>query len=168
VATRAIISPCRGCQGPRDDPYHHYCDACRQQRCPECRRFGGRHRPTCRYEQRQRRPPAVLRDEVSEAEVLGLYLAHREYALRLARSICGEAEGEDVVQDVALYMLSRRAYLNTPVGRAYFLRAVMHTALRRHLYGWARYVVAMDPDMLEVVEAAMARRSRLWSFRNAE
>jgi hypothetical protein len=35
--------------------------------------------------------------------------------------------------------------------------AVTHAALRRRLYFWARYVVAMDPEALLAAEQAMAR-----------
>jgi hypothetical protein len=96
---------------------------------------------------------------------VALYEAHRAALVRIARDICG-AEAEDVVQDVALYLLRRCA--NVRFGRAYFYQAVRITALRRRLYGWAKYEVAMDPEMLELVEEAMARRTRLWSFRNLE
>jgi hypothetical protein len=45
---------------------------------------------------------------------------------------------------MTLYMLEKRDFLQPPL-KKYFLQAVTHAALRRRLYFWARYVVAMDP-----------------------
>jgi hypothetical protein len=66
-----------------------------------------------------------------------------EQAERLARGIVG-ADAEDVVQDVTLYLLEKRGYQRAVPGPAYFLTAVRKAALRRLVYAWSRYVVAMD------------------------
>lgn len=66
---------------------------------------------------------------------------------------CAEEEG--VVQDVVLYLLEKRNYLKTVPGKAYLLRAVKHTALRRLLSAAARYTVFMDPESLLIAERKM-------------
>ena len=38
-------------------------------------------------------------------------------------------------------------------GKAYFLRAVRHAALRRLLYAWRRYTVFLDPEDAEAMMA---------------
>ena len=52
-------------------------------------------------------------------------------------------------------------YLRDVPGAAYFITAVKHTALRRLLYAWARYVVAVDPETLLLIEQMTHFRSRL-------
>jgi hypothetical protein len=59
------------------------------------------------------------------------------------------------VQDVILYLLQKRDYLPRAPGPKYFFKAVQRTALRRHLYAWSKYVVAMDPGDLILAEQAM-------------
>src|SRR5439155_16839520 len=113
---------------------------------------GGRHQRSCLYEQRQRRPGLTeFYGVVTEQDIIALYLEHREHAVRIARRIVG-ADTEDVVHDVTLYLLEKRDYLRDAPGRGYFLRAVKNTAVRRLLYAWSRYVVAMDPETLVIVE----------------
>ena len=81
-----------------------------------------------------------------------LYLEDRERAVQIARRVVG-ADTEDVVHDVTLYLLlEKRDYLRDAPGEAYFLTAVKHTALRRLLYAWARYVVVVDPETLLLIE----------------
>ena len=90
-------------------------------------------------------------------QITALYLAHREKAIRIAWSIC-QHDAEDVVQDVALYLLEKKDYLTKVPGPAYFYTAVSRTAKRRHLYAWTKYVVAMDPETLVLAEQAMYER----------
>jgi len=97
---------------------------------------------------------------VSEQEILDLYLAHRAQAVRLVYGIVG-AEAEDVVHDVITYLLEKRDYLPHTPGARYFFTAVKHTALRRLLYAWARYVVAVDPAMLILIEQIVHPSRRL-------
>jgi hypothetical protein len=54
-------------------------------------------------------------------------------------------------------LLEKRDYLTAIPGKAYFFTAVRNTALRRLLYAWSRYVVAMDPGDLVIAEQMMAR-----------
>src|SRR5262247_2241569 len=68
---------------------------------------------------------------------------------------CAFGHGEVVVHqvefgvhDVVTWLLEKRDYLPHTPGARYFFTAVKHTALRRLLYAWARYVVAVDPAML--------------------
>jgi Sigma-70 region 2 len=122
--------PCRGCDVELGHGGSHspYCEACRAQRCPECRAYAGRHGPGCLYERRRRRPGLTERCEVvTEQDIVALYLEHRAHAIRIARRIVG-AEAEDVVQDVALYLVEKRDYLRDPPGEAYFLTAVKNSA----------------------------------------
>ena len=89
---------------------------------------------------------------MSPADILALYEAHGTTALRIARRIVGYPENEDVVQDVFAYLLSKCGYLTAVPGAAYFFAAVRNTSTRRHLYGWSRFVVLMDPGNLVVAE----------------
>lgn len=151
--------PCRGCgvelgHGGSQSPY---CPACLVQQCPECRTYGGRHGARCLYERRRRRPGLTERHGVvTEEAIVALYLEHRAHAVRLAWGIVG-AEAEDVVHDVALYLLEKREYLKDAPGEAYFLTAVKHTALRRLRYAWRRCTVLLDPGDLVIVEQMIAR-----------
>jgi hypothetical protein len=151
--------PCRGCgvelgHGTR----RFFCEACWAQQCPECGVRAGRHHRLCRYETRRRRPGLTeYQGIVSEQDILDLYLAHGPRAVRIARSICGDLSAEDVVQDVTLYLLEKREYLQRPPGETYFLKAVTRAALRTLLNAWARYRVAMDPQDLVIAEQMMAR-----------
>lgn len=151
--------PCHGCgEELGHEDRRAYCPACRAVQCPECRAFAGRHGRACRYEARRRRPGLTTRyGVVSEAEITTLYLDQRAKAVRLAWSICGELLAEDVVHDVTVALLEKRDYLSRAPGEAYFLTAVRHGALRKLLYAWARYTVAMDPDQVVYAEQAMAR-----------
>jgi hypothetical protein len=54
---------------------------------------------------------------------------------------------------VVCYLLEKREYLTAVPGKAYFLTAVKHTALRRLLYAGARYTVFMDSQALLIAEA---------------
>lgn len=150
--------PCRGCgvELGHGGSHRWFCEACWANQCPECRVRAGRHGASCRYRQRRRRPGlTTVYGVVTEEEIVDLWLAQRARAIRIARAIVGDADAEDVVHDVTLYLLEKRPYLKDAPGRAYFLTAVKHTALRRLLYAWSRYVVAMDPETLVLAEQAM-------------
>lgn len=144
---------CRGCASVLPTRYGLYCRACQAQQCPECRVLAGRHGARCLYERRRRRPGlTALHNVVSQEEIAALYLAHRARAVRVAARICGPAFAEDVVHDVVLYLLEKRALLKDAPGRGYFLTAVKHGATRRLLYAWERLTVRMDPDALIIAE----------------
>lgn len=157
------VRPCHGCG---DDLGHghnrSYCDTCRADQCPGCKRFAGQHEAKCDYRTRRRHAPSLTeyRGVVTEADVVAVYLEHGAKAVRLARSICGTLHAEDVVHDLVLYLLEKRDYLRFPPNEAYVLRAVKHGALRKLIYGWHRYTVAMDPEDLAIAEQAMAREGR--------
>jgi hypothetical protein len=152
--------PCRGCgvelgHGGSQSPF---CEECRAQQCPECRTLAGRHGAKCLYARRQRRPGlSEYVGVVTEADIVALFETHRAKAVRVAEHICGRVEGEDVVSDVVAWLLEHRDYLQRTPGPAYFFQAVTNNALRRRLYAWARYVVAMDPETLVIVEQMMTR-----------
>lgn len=115
--------------------------------------LAGRHLQSCRYLERKRRPGlTIVHGVVTEQEIVDLWLAQRARAIRIARPIVGEADAEDVVSDVVLFLLRKRVYLKAHLGPAYFLTAVRNGALRKRLYAWARYVVAMDPEDLVIAE----------------
>src|SRR5262245_29858352 len=153
---------CRDCGADLGHSGRLICATCRTTTCPECGVRGGRHRGSCRYTQRRRRPGLTTRyGVVTEQAILDLYLAHRAQAVRLARGIVG-TEAEDIVHDVVTWLLEKRDYLPHTPGARYFFTAVKHTALRRLLYAWARYVVAVDPAMLVLIEQLLhpSRRQR--------
>jgi hypothetical protein len=155
--------PCRGCGVELGHGVGNstYCADCRAQQCPECRTFGGRHGAKCRYDVRRRRPGLTeYHGVVTEQDIVNVYLEHGRKAVRIARSICGNLEAEDVVHDLTLYLLEKRDYLRFPPTANYFLRAAQHGALRKRLYAWARFTVAMDPEDLLLAERAMARPGR--------
>ena len=56
VCARASRGPVAGAASSWATRHVVYCEACRAQRCPECRRYAGQHGPRCRYERRRRRP----------------------------------------------------------------------------------------------------------------
>jgi hypothetical protein len=131
----------------------YYCDACREQQCPECRCYGGRHGVGCLYEQRRRRPRLTeYRGVVTDEDIMDLYLGVRSKAVATARRICGALFAEDVVHDAALYLLVQRDYLRFVPGESYFMRAVKHGALRQLRSAWHRYTVLMDPEDLVIAE----------------
>jgi len=148
---------CRGCQAslggaPKMD---RYCPSCQAApRCPTCDKVGGGHLRWCTWSQPKRVP--AYYGIVTEADILALYLEHRTYAVRIAHQIVG-ADGEDVVQDVTMYLLEKRDYLTALPGKAYFLTAVRNGALRLLIYAWHRYVIAMDPEDLLIAEQMIAR-----------
>jgi hypothetical protein len=151
--------PCRGCgvELGRGDgaTRRQFCESCWERECPECGVRGGRHQRTCLYEQRQRRPALTEHHGlVTEAEILAVYLAHRDVAIRRAGRICGPAAAEDVVQEATVYLLEKRDYLRR-FDAGYFHQAVKNAARRQRLYAWARLVVGMDPGDLVLAEQAM-------------
>jgi hypothetical protein len=154
--------PCRGCgvELGHGGSQRLFCGPCWENQCPECGVRGGRHQRICRYDQRRRRPGlTTVYNVVTQEEIAALYLAHRARAVRLAGRICGPAHAEDVVHDVTLFLLAKRAHLKDTPGRRYFLKAVKHAALRRLLYAWERTTVAMDPDDLVLAEQATYDRT---------
>jgi DNA-directed RNA polymerase specialized sigma24 family protein len=115
----------------------------------------------CLYEDRQRRPGLTVRhDRVSEQEIEQLWAEHRWGAYDVARRIVGPTEADDVVSEVFLTLLEKRAYLRRHPDVGYLLLATRHTAIRRHLYAWAKRVVAMDPQDLRLAEQAMYQPSQ--------
>jgi len=58
-----------------------------------------------------------------------------------------------VAQVVKAEVLEKRDYLTQVPNAAYFLTAVRNNSLRRRLYAWARYVTAVGPGMLIIIEA---------------
>jgi hypothetical protein len=94
-------------------------------------------------------------NKVSLLELLALFINHRGAAIRLARSIVGDALAEDCVSEVALYLLERRVYLRRAPSPAYFYVAVKHSALRVLRSAWYRHVVPMDPQDLIAAEKVM-------------
>jgi DNA-directed RNA polymerase specialized sigma24 family protein len=77
----------------------------------------------------------------------------------VARDILGEpADAEDVVFEIFLALLEKRAFLPRCPGVGYLLTAARHQALRRRLYAWERARVAMDPQVLVLAEQAMYQR----------
>jgi DNA-directed RNA polymerase specialized sigma24 family protein len=97
----------------------------------------------------------VRHDLVTEQEIEQLWSEHRWGAYDVARRIVGPTEAEDVVSEVFLTLLAKRAYLRRHPDVGYLLLATRHTAMRRHLYAWARLTVAMDPGTLVLAEQAM-------------
>jgi DNA-directed RNA polymerase specialized sigma24 family protein len=91
--------------------------------CPKC---------TATLARLRRRPAPVRRDEVSEREIVEIYLAKRATATRVARRIAGR-DAEDAVQSAAEALIRRRSYLwHRGVGRllAYFWTTVRGEARR--------------------------------------
>src|SRR5262245_24587956 len=130
-----------------------YCPACRDRRCPECSRYAGQHKRSCLYEQRTRRPPLdTYLGIVTFADLEALYADYRRDGLRVARLIVGRPLNEDVVHDVMEYFLSKRVFLRMAPGRAYFLTAVRHCALRYRQRFIGTMIVPMDPSTLALVE----------------
>jgi Sigma-70 region 2 len=156
-ARRPAVERCVGCQGLGVAvPRSRYCEACRRRRCGECHHYAGHHSPTCQYLRRTRRPRLTQRvDRVPLIELLALFINHRALAVRIARSIVGDALAEDCASEVSLYLLERRVYLRRSPSPAYFYTAVRHSALRVLRSSWHRTVVAMDPDDLLAAEQAM-------------
>jgi hypothetical protein len=153
--------PCRGCgvELEHGGSKSTYCDDCRADQCPECRRFAGQHARQCLYERRQRRPGLVdYVGVVTEEDILQLYLTCRHRALQIARPIVGRAAAQDIVQDVAVYLIEKRDYLRWVPGPPYFYAAVKHTALRSLNYSWAIHTVFVDPQTLVIIEQSIASR----------
>jgi DNA-directed RNA polymerase specialized sigma24 family protein len=120
--------------------------------------MAGRHRRTSRYEYRRCRPGLTQRyGVVTDEHLITLWAENRAKAVRIAEFICSRAEAEDIVSEVMLYLLEHRDFLKAPPGRAYFFKTVTNAARRRHLYAWARHVVAMDSHDLLIAEEMMAR-----------
>ena len=131
-----------------------FCEPCRAQRCPECKVYAGRHGPRCRYLERRRRPPLTVYGVVDADEMIALFNECHKPAVVAAR-FAGELtrpDAEDVVSTVFLWMWQHRDCLNPLTLRAYLFAAVRNGARRKHLYAWARFVVAMDPATLVVAE----------------
>jgi len=147
---------CHGCGARTAGGTKFFCEACRANRCPECRRFAGTHADACLYERRRRRPGLTeYRGLVSVGDIVALYVEVRSKAVATARRICGDLAAEDVVHDAAVYLLVQREYLRFVPGEAYFMKAVRHGALRQLRSAWHRYTVAMDPVDLVLAEQAM-------------
>jgi hypothetical protein len=128
-----------------------YCAICQATRCPECRRVAARgHRARCRYLTRRRRPPRIRYGVTTEAHVVRLFDAYRAVAIRFARYIARlpDADAEDIVADVFLWIWAHRDTFATPPDRTYLFRAVQHGAWRSRQYFWPRRVVALDPAAL--------------------
>jgi sigma-70-like protein len=131
---------CRGCGVKIRHRRRWYCLTCEASRCPECRASPGRHKTSCRYTQRKRRPRLTIEhDRVTEDAVLDLYLAHGPAAVRLAARVLGKSEAQDVVHDVFVYVLEKRRYIRQVPGRAYLFTAVRHAAIRRFVRYWSRF-----------------------------
>jgi len=106
---------------------------------------------------RRRRVPGLTTklNVVPLVELLALLITHRPAAIRLARSIVGDADAEDCVSEVGLYLLEKREYLRSVPGPSLFYTAVRHAALRLRRSSWHRRVVKMDPRDLVIAEQAM-------------
>jgi hypothetical protein len=137
---------CRGCSveiGHRSR--RQYCPACERSRCPECRASPGKHKRSCRYTQRKRRPRlTVVQDIVTEDVVLDLYLAHGPAAVRLASRVLRTGEAADIVHDVFVYLLAKRRYLREIPTRGYLFQAVRHGALRTAIRYWSRFTPTLE------------------------
>lgn len=146
---------CHGCGERTAIGTKFYCAACRARKCPECHRLSGTHHPRCQYERRERRTDWLreYRGIVTVEDIERVYLENRARAVATARRICGPLYAEDVVHDVAVYLLAQREYLRVVPGPAYFLRAVKNGALLQLQSAWRRRVVAMDLDVLLIAEA---------------
>jgi hypothetical protein len=158
---RATVA-CWGCGAEVGVARRHrrYCEACRAQRCPECQRYASQHAARCRFQRRRRRPGRQRYGVVTVEHILDLFVRLRAPSVRLAEGIAGRLHGEDVVSEVVTYLLEHRDFLRQPPPPRYFLTAVRNTALRRLLYAWSRYVVAMDPEDLVLAEQAMEGQRR--------
>jgi hypothetical protein len=149
---------CHGCGARTAIGTKFYCPACRAQQCPECRWYAGRHGPTCRYDQRTRRPPLTIVYRVTTADdLVELFNDAYRKAVRVAQHVgeLNRPDAEDVVSDVFLYLWRKRDFLKAPPGRAYLFKAVEHGAIRARRSAWRRRVVAMDPEDLVLAEQAM-------------
>ena len=150
--------PCKACGVEMGHASRRqYCEGCWSSQCPECHYRGGLHGARCVFERRRRRPGLTVRyDVVTAPEIETLWHQYRWSVYSVARQILGEpADAEDVVSEIFLTLLEKRAFLPRCPGVGYLLTAARHQALRRKLYSWARLVVAMDPPTLVLAEQAM-------------
>jgi hypothetical protein len=141
-----------------------YCKACKRRACPECHRYADQHRSTCRYLQRQRRPPrGVVRNVVTMDELACLYLAYRASLIRGADIELGnEADAEDAVQEATLTVvrvLPLLLYLNIKYLRRAVYSSVLMTVRRRSQRGRDREIAMGSSYDLQYVEEQRGIRS---------
>src|SRR5262249_39148771 len=90
-----------------------------------------------------------------ENDILDLYLAHREAAVRLACRVMRVRDGEDVVQTIFEYLFRKRAYLRDVPTRAYIFQAVRNAAVRHFTSTWVRWTQSLTYAEIESVNAML-------------
>jgi hypothetical protein len=145
-----------------------YCEPCRAQQCPGCRKFAGRHTPSCLYLRRRRRGapriPGVVHGVVTREDLIRCFVEMRAPAVRLARTIVGDGWAEDIAQETFLYLVDRRDELKRVPTLGYVLKATRHGAyaFRRALV--RKMAVSYDPaelaDLAELMYALEHGRTR--------
>lgn len=133
-----------------------YCVACRAAQCGTCQRHGGQHAPDCPVGAGRGRVALPYRGVVSEPALLEVYEHKWGVAVRVAATLCGPADAEDVVQDVAFYLWRRRDTL-TEISPGFFIDAVKQKAIGRTRYAWRRRAILTDD--LVAVERRLVRRA---------
>jgi hypothetical protein len=147
---------CRTCSAPVSHYRLRYCDGCRTQKCYECGRIGGSHKPGCRYPSRGHQPRTVYNTLTLE-DVAAFYEREHVRAVAIMAKIVGRVEAEDLLHDMLVRVLRRRPFLYGAVG-GYVWTALRFNAPQRPAQRYRGGIPVGDANDLAVVEGHAAER----------